>query len=96
MRKTFPDLNYIAPHLRGPISPSCRKGRIKVGVASAFWNPGSSVQSDFGGVFERLSRDKFEFVLIDFKESNGTPNVPFQMYGIFDQSIVIKNVPGKP
>jgi len=80
--KSFSYTNYTAPHLRGK-QPKCREGKIKLGLASAFWKKGSSVYSDFIGVLSHLSLDKFEIHIIDFKEeSQKLPGeIPMQ-YGI--------------
>jgi hypothetical protein len=45
---SFPQLDYAAPHLRAATAgaaawPACRAGRLRLGVASAFFSPTSSV-----------------------------------------------------
>ena len=66
----FPDLNFTAAHLRGGAWPACSAEKIKIGIASAFFHPTSSVLQDFHGVLRRLPRDRFELTFIVINEKN--------------------------
>ena len=67
MWHAWPALRYTAAHLP---KQSCPVGRpVKLGVVSAFWHPGS-VLSDFGGMLERLDRQKFEIGWVAVDEAN--------------------------
>ena len=69
--KAFPELLYTAPHLAPGALPGPGPGpepgpskKLRLGVASAFFGLKSSVILDFGGVLDRLPRDRFEVTLV--------------------------------
>ena len=66
--KAFPQLAYVAPHLAKIDDGETREcgSRIRLGVASAFFQDDNSVMSDFRGVIDRLPRDEFEVYVIRF------------------------------
>lgn len=73
MTMAFPQLVFTAPHLRElhPTAyPACRPDQLRVGIASAFFNHGSSVMQDFEGVLARLPRDIFHLTFIRVNERN--------------------------
>lgn len=87
--KAFPEHAYTAPFLL-PSPPEC-KPRVRLGIASAFFEEGSSVHFDFHGVLDHLSRDKFEIFLIAFTAEK----MPFQTFNLYrgqpgDQKLEIK------
>ncbi|CAB9523047.1 Inherit from COG: protein N-acetylglucosaminyltransferase activity [Seminavis robusta] len=83
----WPELKYTAPSVvpKLPTVPPhqnihnkpCVTRKIKLGIASGFLSPGSSVSADFGGVMQRLDRDIFNITYLHFKNASGTPTDPF-------------------
>ena len=75
-QRAMPESFVIANWLSAEQDPSQRKRRLRVGVASSFFQP-SSVSYDFSGMLSRLSRDRFEFTWISFQERHLADELPF-------------------
>ena len=84
-KKMYPKLHYISPKIKQekPGFP------YKLGIASAFFTKNNSVIADFGGVIERLPRDKFDITFIHIyengkNESDATFIYPDEKYVIIN------------
>ena len=69
--KIFPYLNYTAPNINNNISINCK---YKIGIASGFFFHNNSVIADFGGVINRLPRDKFDITFIYIVQNDYNEN----------------------
>ena len=88
--RIWPQLAYRSPNvgdnkLADTTSPSslvqsnkpCVTRKIRLGIASGFLIPQSSVSADFGGVMQRLDRNIFDITYIAFKLDATSPVDPF-------------------
>lgn len=80
----WPKLLYKSPQVVKPDIPPhlssdkpCVTRKIRLGIASGFLSPGSSVSADFGGVLQRLNRDIFNVSYIHIKNHTMTLTDPF-------------------
>lgn len=84
--RVWPALSYESKFIHKPRPNTVNK--IKLGIASGFLSPGSSVAADFSGVLQRLDRNKFEITYIVLNEQN-TDIDPF-VYLHKEQDVVLE------
>ena len=66
----WPYLNYTADLSTSEEEQPLTQRKIRLGVASAFFGPSSSVLTDFGGVLLRLPKTKFDVTYISVNEKH--------------------------
>lgn len=79
--RVWPQLVYTSPNYIGPSSSSeskkCTTEKIRLGIASAFLSPHTSVADDFGGMLQRLDRNEFEITYLSFRQKYNDPTAEF-------------------
>ena len=76
--KTFPNYHYISPHLQ-KCDLAIKSNRYKIAIISGFIGGLNSVTADFGGVINKLSKDKFDITLI-YLSTNDKEEIYFKTH----------------
>lgn len=97
--KAFPELRYVSPHLARPMQRACAAdgARVRIGIASAFFNANSSVLDEYGATLSRLPRDTIEVVYIYLQEKSWQVERPSPFLDAAskeDKKLLVRNAPG--